>query len=98
LIRHVVLFRFSPDSTAEQQEAMFTALRGLPARIPELLDYRVGLDAGLAEGNWDGVAVADCTDEAGWKAYMTDEEHQRIIAEHIRPIMTDRAAVQYEIS
>jgi hypothetical protein len=98
VLRHVVLFRFTPDSTTEQREAIFTALRGLPARIPELRNYRVGLDADLVEGNWHAAVVADCDDVSGWEAYRGDAEHQRIIAELIQPILSERAAVQYEIS
>ncbi len=98
MLRHVALFRFTADSSAEQRQAIFTALRTLPDHIPELRNYQVGLDAGLVDGNWDGVAVADCDDVAGWEAYNADAEHQRIIAELIRPILADRAAIQYEVS
>ena len=98
MFRHVAVFRFTPESTREQHEAVIVALRTLPSIIPELRDYRVGLDAGLVEGNFEMAVVADFDDEAGWRAYTADAEHQRIIAELIRPILADRSAVQHDLS
>ena len=97
MLRHVALFRFTPESTPEQHQAMFEALRGLPAVIPELKGYQVGPDQGLVDGNWDAAVVADCDDEAGWQTYTDHPAHQRILIEQIRPMLAERAAVQYEI-
>jgi hypothetical protein len=96
MFRHVALFRFTPESTPEQRQAMTDALRALPAQIPELRDYHVGPDAGLVDGNWDYAVVAECDDEAGWRAYTDHPAHQRALIDIIRPIMAERAAVQYE--
>jgi hypothetical protein len=95
VFRHVVLLRFTPESTIDQHQAIATALETLPAHLPELRSYRVGLDAGLADGNWHMTAVADFDDAAGWQSYTNDPEHQRIISEMIRPILAERAAVQH---
>ena len=95
MFRHVALFRFTDESTPEQRQAMIDALQTLPARIAELRAYDVTLDAGLADGNWHASVVADFDDERGWRTYTADPEHQRILAELIRPIMAERAAVQH---
>ncbi|MEY2456505.1 MAG: hypothetical protein QOK06_1599, partial [Acidimicrobiaceae bacterium] len=58
-LRHVVLFRWKEGTTVEQIAAIEDGLAGLPAAIPELVDYRFGSDAGLADGNWDFAVVAD---------------------------------------
>ena len=97
MFRHVVLLRFTPESTPEQHQAVVAALATLPAHLPVLRSYDVALDAGLADGNWHVSAVADFDDAAGWQTYTVDPEHQRIIAEMIRPILAERAAVQHEL-
>jgi Stress responsive A/B Barrel Domain len=97
VFRHVVLLRFTPESTADQHEAVVTALRTLPAHLDVLRRYDVALDAGLADGNWHCSAQADFDDADGWRTYTDDREHQRIIAELIKPILADRAAVQIEL-
>jgi hypothetical protein len=96
VFRHVALFRFTEESTPDQRQAMVTALLTLPGQLPVIRAYDIALDAGLVEGNWDASVVADFDDEDGWRTYTADPEHQRIIAELIKPILADRAAVQIE--
>src|SRR3954464_6465730 len=97
MFRHVVLFRFTPEATDEQVEAMIDALRALPAAIPSLRAYHVGADAGVNEGNFDFAVVADCDDVDGYLAYRDHPAHQQVIVDHIRPILAERAAVQYAL-
>jgi hypothetical protein len=97
MLRHVVCLQFKPEATAADRHAIANALAALPARIPQLRDYRCGTDAGIAEGNFDFAVVADVDDVEGFAAYRDDPEHQRIIAELIRPILARRAAVQFWI-
>ncbi len=97
MFRHVAVFRFTAESTPDQHEAAWDTLRGLPDVIPQIRDYRVGTDAGLVEGNWQAVVVADFDDEDGWRTYSQDPTHLQIIADQITPIVAERAAVQYVI-
>lgn len=92
--RHVVLSRWNDAADDAGRQAMVDALAGLPAQIPELLDYRFGPDAGLADGNWDFAVVADFADQAGYEVYRDHPAHQTVIVERIRPIVAERAAVQ----
>jgi hypothetical protein len=97
MLRHVVLFRWSTDATAEARAAATDGLDGLPAAIEAIARYHHGPDAGLAEGNWDHVVVGDFADEAAYAEYRDHPVHRALIAEHIRPILAERAAVQYRI-
>lgn len=98
MLRHIALFRFVPEATEEQRRRVVEELRALPAQIPALLDYRVGFDAGLAEGNFDLAVVADVADEAGYRAYADHPAHQAVATTHVRPITAERAAVQYVLA
>ena len=95
-LRHVVCFRFLEGTTPEQVSAMAEGLRRLPARIPELAAYHVGPDLGINDDTWDFAVVADFADEADYRTYVADEQHQEAIATLIRPITAERVAVQYE--
>ena len=97
MFRHVVTFVWTDDATEPQKTAVADELRGLPAVIDTIRDYRVGPDAGLAEGNAEFAVVADFDDVDGYVVYRDHPEHQRVIVEHIRPILASRTAVQYEI-
>ncbi len=97
MIRHVVLFRFTPESTTESRQDMLAALRALPERLPEIHSYQAELDLSLRDGSWDATVVADFDDVDGWRTYVQDPEHQRIIAELIQPITAERASTQIEV-
>lgn len=92
--RHVVLFRWNDSADDKSRTDLLEVLNGLPAQIPEILGYRASADAGLAEGNWDFVIVADFADQAGFEIYRDHPVHQAVITERIRPLVADRAAAQ----
>ena len=98
MFRHVVLLRLVHEATAEQRQAVLDGLATLPGQIPELRSYVFGPDAGVNEGNFDLAVVADCDDVDGYRVYATHPAHLTVIAERIRPILADRAAVQYVVA
>lgn len=98
MFRHVVMFRWNEDVTAEEVSATRCALDGLPALVPTIRDYRHGGDAGVNSGNFDYVVVADFDDVDGYLAYRDHPDHLALIAEHIAGRVADRAAVQYEVA
>jgi hypothetical protein len=96
MIRHMVMFRWTPEATQEQKQRVAAELRRLPALLPVLRAYHVGADLGLVKGNFEFAAVADFDDLEGYQTYRDNPEHRAIIAEFILPIVAERAAVQYE--
>ena len=97
MFRHIVLLRFTDDTTAKDVRALTVALNALPSQIPQIRDYRIGTDLGLAEENAHFAIVADFDDVVGYVAYRDDPEHQRVISKLIRPFLASRTAAQYEI-
>ena len=96
MLRHVVLLRWKPEVTDAAKQAVRDGLAALPAAIPEIRRYAFGDDAALSDGNFDFAIIAEFDNRPDWQTYVTHEQHQQVIAEHIRPILQDRAAVQYE--
>lgn len=97
MFRHVVLFRWAESATEEQRQRARESVARLPGQIPEIRRFVFGVDAGLAEGNYDFALVADFADEAGYRTYANHPVHQEAIREHVRPALAERAAVQYVI-
>jgi hypothetical protein len=95
VIRHVSVLTFVDGVTDEQITAIGEALATLPGRIPALRNYSFGRDAGIDSGNGSFVVIAEFDDEAGYRSYRDDPEHRRILTEIVRPVLADRAAVQY---
>ncbi|GAA1544751.1 Dabb family protein [Actinomadura kijaniata] len=95
--RHVVMFRWAEGTTTSQQEEARVRLAELPGVIPEIRGYSLGHDAGVNEGNYDFVVVGDFADRDDYLAYRDHPAHRAVIDEYIKPIMDQRAAVQYEL-
>lgn len=96
MIRHTVMFTWKPEATEEQIKRVPQELSRLPDIIPSLKAYVMGTDIGVDDGNWQFAATADVDDLDGYIAYRDNPTHRAIIAEHIRPIIATRAAVQFE--
>lgn len=97
MIRHVVAFRWKPDTDDAAIEAVRAGLADLPAQIPGVLRYEFGPDAGINEGNFDYVVVADFDDRDAYLVYRDHPVHRALIAECIAPHVAARVAVQYEL-
>ena len=97
MIRHMVMFRWTPEATREQKERVKAELGRLPALIPQVRAYHIGEDLGLAgDINFDFAVAADFDDLAGYLAYRENAEHRKIVETFIQPIVSERASVQYE--
>ncbi|WP_026118143.1 Dabb family protein [Nocardiopsis salina] len=95
-LRHIALFRWQ-DGVDDARIAEVERLLGaLPGVVPELRSYSFGRDAGVSEGAFDFAVVADVDDEAGFAAYRDHPDHQAALAV-IRPLLADRAALQYRL-
>jgi hypothetical protein len=90
--RHVVLLTLDE---ACDVDGLVGALRALPERIPALDHYVVGRDLGLREGNATVAIVADCADEAAWRAYVDHPAHRQVVEEWITPHAVGRQSVQH---
>src|SRR5262245_28034355 len=97
MFRHVVLFTWTEDATEAQKHALSGELRKLPSMIDAIRLYHVGPDAGLNPSNFDFAVVADFDDADGYLAYRDHPVHREIVEKYVNPIVTRRAAVQYQL-
>jgi Stress responsive A/B Barrel Domain len=95
VIRNVVMGKLKDGAAREDAER---ALAAIVALEPEgCVDLRVGLDAGLREGNWDFAIVGDFVDVASYQRYDEDDEHNRIRREMFAPIAETINRIQFEL-
>ncbi|WP_424536612.1 Dabb family protein [Sphaerisporangium viridialbum] len=97
MFRHVVLFTWVAGATEEQKATVEAGLRELPGVIPEIRRYDIGADAGINPGNYEFAVVADFDSVEDYLVYRDHPVHRALIADAIRPILANRAAVQYEV-
>lgn len=93
MIRNVVLGRLHPGVELAAVEPALSAIVALePAG---LLDVRVGTDLRLREESWDFAITSDFEDEASYRAYDSDEEHNRVRQELFSPVCAQIVRVQF---
>lgn len=95
-LRHIALFRWQDGTTPDQVARVEEALGILPDVISALDAYAFGPDLGIGSDTFDFAVVAEVADEAGFVAYRDHPDHQAALAV-IRPLLADRAAVQYQV-
>jgi hypothetical protein len=95
MVRHIAMFRFSPDATPDQVQFLADGLAELPRLIPSIVAYTFGPDLGVNPGNFHYAVVADFADTDGYVTYRDHEAHRALIRDRIDPIRTERAAVQF---
>jgi lysophospholipase L1-like esterase len=81
LLRHVVLFKFKDDVTADQIQEVVDAFAALPGKIDTIRGFEHGTDVsveGKAEGYTHGFVVT-FADEAGRAEYLPHAAHQEFV-------------------
>jgi stress responsive alpha/beta barrel protein len=96
MFRHVVLIKWRDDAASSARVRARDEISALPSLIPEIREYRVGVDVGETDGNFDLAVVADFDDARGYAVYRDHPAHVRVLTEFVRPILAARTAVQHE--
>jgi Stress responsive A/B Barrel Domain len=92
MIRNVVMVKLAAGADAAEVAKLQDGLRNL--HCPGTVSYTVGDDLGLRDGNWSFGIVGDFTDEAAYRAYDADAEHNRLRAQ-LAPHVEQIARLQY---
>ena len=99
MFHHIVLFTWTPgtsDATVAEIVAGLTA-----CGTPLARSYACGPDVAAvggtagAEERYDFGVMATFDDEAAWRVYDEDPEHNRLRTELIRPLIAKRATAQF---
>ena len=94
MIRTLVTIELNPDADRAKVAAIQEGFRRLDC--PGTISYTLGDDLGLKDGNWSFGIVADFTDEAAYRGYDLDAEHNRLRGE-LAPFVARVARVQFEL-
>jgi len=81
VLRHVVLFGFTPETTPDQVRAIEAAFAALPAQIPEIIAFEWGTDVSVenAARGYTHCFLVSFRNEAGRAIYLPHPAHQRFV-------------------
>lgn len=95
MIRNVVVGRLRDGVPLEALRPGLAAIAALEP--PGLVSCRVGTDLRLREQSWDFAITSDFVDEAAYRAYDAETEHNRVRHELFDPLCAQIARVQFEV-
>jgi hypothetical protein len=93
LITHLYVAKLKPGTPDATVAEWLEAIRGLS--IEGMSSLRCGVDLALREDNDDVAITADFDDVEAWRRYDQDELHNRIRAEHAKPIVESQQRCQF---
>ncbi|HLI00364.1 MAG TPA: Dabb family protein [Acidimicrobiales bacterium] len=84
MIRNVTVVKLKPDADQSLADRAVAEIQTL--EIDGMVSIVAGRDLGLKEGTFDLVVTCDFVDEAAYRRYDTDGEHDRMRRELFFPI------------
>jgi len=96
-LRHVVLFKFKPEATAEQIAAMERGLDQLAKDVPSIrhLEWGRNISGEQRSHGYTHCLIVTFDDQAGLDAYLPHPGHQAFVQEKLRPIMEDVTVIDF---
>lgn len=95
MIKHLVLFKFKPETSAAQRRAVIDDLRALPKQIEVIRDYEAGEDVLRSPRSWDAGLVGTYDSLDALKTYNEHAAHQAVV-QKLRAISFEVASVDFE--
>lgn len=92
VMRHVVMFKFKEDTTAEKVREIEQAFAALPEKIDTIIDFEFGTDVSI-EGKSKGFThcfLVTFRDEAGRAVYLPHPAHEafvKLVVPHIEDVL-----------
>lgn len=98
MIRHVVMFRWKPGTTAADVAEVSAALARLPGTIPEIVEFQFGSDLRILEGNADFAVSGVFESPEAFLAYRNHPDHVAFMTDVLAPRLEQRLAVQFDLA
>lgn len=96
MIRMVTLINVKADAPTGAAERLVEGVRGLPAEIPWIRGWEVGL--GRDPGGYTVGVVGLFDDLESVAKYKADPAHLRCAQTYIAPVMESAAQIQFEVA
>lgn len=96
MIRHVAVFRFKPEFTAEQRQEWINMVSDLPNHIEQIRSMSIGKDLLHGVSSYDVGLVADFDTLEDLAIYSSHRMHQPVL-DISGPVKEHLAVVDFEI-
>ena len=95
MIRHVVFFKWKPESSERQRKQVIEELRALPDLIDVIREFEVGEDVLRTARAWDAAIVATFDDLEALEKYQRHDDHLAVVMK-LQAVRDEIGSVDYE--
>ncbi len=96
MLRHLIFFKFKPEITDSEINAIEKGLASLPTAIPEIESFEFGRDIIHSDRSFDFALVSAFADPAALKRYQVHPAHQEVLA-LVKAACSHIFAVDYQL-
>ncbi len=96
MIRHVVLFEFRKDVSAQTIERVLAGLREFPSRYPAMRRFNVGMNISRRDQTFRYAMSMEFESIEELEAYLGSEHHEHFLGALFRPNIERRAIATVE--
>lgn len=96
MLRHVVMFKFKKDATAEQIDGVVKAFAELPKQIDSIASFEWGTNNSpeMLDKGFTHLFLVTFKDEAGREKYLPHPAHKAFV-EKLKPILEEPMVIDY---
>jgi len=95
MIKHVVFFKFRPETSQAERKSALDELRALPDKIDMIREFEVGEDILRSPRSWDAVLVATYDDLGALEKYARHDDHLPVVMK-LQRLCDQIGSVDYE--
>lgn len=96
MIRHMVLFRFRPETPPDLRRTVLDRLADLPAHYPAMERFGLGENASERDDSFSHVMTMEFATLEMLRAYLNSDRHEALVHDWFAPNIAARAIASYE--
>lgn len=96
MIKHMVLFRFKPDTPDGIRARLLAELSLLPTHFPKMQRFGLGVNVSKRDSRFTHVMTLEFEMRSELEKYLDSEHHEAFVQNVFRPNIEERAIASYE--
>ena len=96
MIHHVVLFKFQSTISSEDIKAIEDGLLSMKSKVPDIVSLSVGKNFSERSQGFEFVLSVYLPSKEALASYQSNEYHQAVVTDYIKPKVVETLAVDYE--
>ena len=95
MVRHMVLFRFRPDTGAAMRQSVLDKLAQLPTEFPAMQRFGIGENVSERDDSFSHVMTIEFAELDELVGYLNSDAHESLVRVWFAPNVAARAIASY---